>query len=422
MNVKYWGLAFGAAAAGVFAASSAAAQVTADAMLQGRPTEQIKAAASVQVEHDSNVARASDAQAAALGVTPEDTTYAPVVSVDIIKPIGRQAVFLQGSASYLFHQNNKQLNSAQINLAGGGAGHVAHCGISLDGGYFQGRSQLEQVQAATTNVNNVLEVKRADFSLTCEVSGALGFVVNAGYTQGDNSLPQVAVSDYRSTTVSGGIVYGRPSVNSIELLAGYTHTDTPNTIAKTIGSDGYEQQNIGIQLSRHVGARIEATATVNYSRVNLLTPENPILPPGPTGGDNKGFTYSANVDYRVTSRLDLHATAARQFHPTQLIGSTYELSTNYLVRADYKLGARLNVEVGADQLENSGQASAQAELISAVPTLTDSTVKGIFASVRYQQSSRISLVLDARHEHRTANLSQFEYTSNRVGLSLAVAY
>jgi hypothetical protein len=140
--------------------------------------------------------------------------------------------------------------------------------------------------------------------------------------------------------------------------------------------------------------------------------------PGPAPNFSTGPTYTSRIDYRASSRLQFHGSFNRQIVPTQLIGSPYEVQTLYALRADYKLGSRIQIGAGADLTRDAGQSDA----ILAAISLTNSEIKGIFASVRYQQSPRIYVVLDARHESRTANLPQFEYTSDRVGLSLAVSY
>jgi hypothetical protein len=416
--VKYLGLAGCGLVVAAFTASPAAAQITADNMVAGAPPRTVHVEGAIKAEYDSNVARSSPQAAALLGITPADTTYAPTLNVNIVDPIGREAVFLQGSAGYLFHQRNRQLDSEQINLTGGFGARLGRCGSVLSGGFFRGRSQLEQI-AAVTNVENILEVKRASLGVTCSNGSGLGLTFATSYDRGDNSLPQVAVSDFRSTSFSGGLLYGNPSRGAVELLGSYTRTETPNTMFPTLGSDGYENQSIGLNFTRRAGGKIQLNATINYSKVNLLTPSNAVLPPVLPSRSPTGLTYISAIDYRASSRLSFHGSFNRQIQPTLLIGSAYEIQTHYAANVDYKLGSRIQIGAGADFGKDAGQAVAAA---AAATTLTNSEIKGIFASVRYQQSPRLYLVLDARHETRTANLPQFEYTSDRVGLSLAVSY
>jgi hypothetical protein len=416
--VKYWGLVGFGVIAAASTASSAVAQVTADSMIAGTLARSMHADASMRAEYDSNIARTSPQAASLLGLREDDISYAPTLNLNIVDPIGRQAVFLQGSVGYQFHQYNRQLDSEQINLSGGAGASVGRCGSVLSGGFFRGRSQQEQL-GVVVNVENILEVKRASLGITCATPAGLGLVFSTSYDQGDNSLPQVAMSDFRSTSVSGGIMYGRPSTGSVQLLASYTRTDTPNTVFPAIGSDGYENESVGVTFSRRAGGKIELNASVNYSKVNLLTPANPILVPGSPSSSSAGLTYTSSIDYRASSRLQFHGSFNRQITPTLLAGSPYEIQTLYAVRGDYRLGSRILIGAGADLGRDSGQANVAA---LAATTLTNSEVKGIFASVRYQQSPRIFVVLDARHESRTANLPQFEYTSDRVGLALGISY
>jgi hypothetical protein len=226
----------------------------------------------------------------------------------------------------------------------------------------------------------------------------------------------VAVNDYRETGVKAGIRYGRASIGTISLFGGYTRSDTPDHPVGYVGSEGYEEQTAGVTVERRIGARIQAAVTVNYFNVDLLTPSDVTAAAGASDHFD-GVGYSGVVDYRVTGRLALHATLQRSVQPTLLIGRPVEIDTGYSAHVDYRIGSRIFTTLGADHNESDTH-SVPSDFADSV--LTKATIKGFFGSVRYQFSDRLSVTLDARNETRNANLSQYNYTNNRIGLAVAV--
>lgn len=422
--MKYRGWACCGLVAVAFGASPALAQVTADSMSAGSQERLLDIRGEFRIDHNSNALRASPEQTALRGLTPEDTTYEPSVSVDIVQPIGRQALFLRGTAGYLFHQNNTPLDTDRFNLVGGVGANVGHCGAVASGNYFRGRGDVAQAAALDgpqspvgIDIRNILEVTGASAQVTCSTSTGIALVLGGSYDRGDNSLPQTEVSDYRTKSATAALRYGRAS-SSVALTAGYTRTETPNTLFPTIGSEGYEQTTYGVQVTRRVGGRIEASGSIGYATVDLLSPAITFPTPIPVKRSSNYTTYLGTVDFRASSRLSFSAAASREVTPTLLAGSSYQISTRYNARATYHLGSRISVDVGGDQNKLTARGSA----LPGALTLTNSQIKGIFGSVRYQQSERLSLVLDARHERQTANIPQLEYSNDRVGLALAVSF
>ena len=95
----------------------------------------------------------------------------------------------------------------------------------LSGGFFRGRSQLEQI-AAVTNVRNILEVKRASLGVTCSTGSGLGLTFSSSYKVAVTAaneggpgrvdeylLTTPALSGPVQATTSGGVILlnGQPS-------------------------------------------------------------------------------------------------------------------------------------------------------------------------------------------------------------------
>jgi len=424
--VKQAGLFIGGIAAALAAASPVSAQVTPDTMVGSSQAKTVKLDFNVRADHDSNILKMQPGAPGTEGLRPEDTTYTPSVDLNLVAPVGRQALFLNGEVGYVFHQNNKRLDTSRIDLTGGLGLHAQRCGATVSADYFRGRSAFELPALNSvlsgvllTDVRNILDVESVNAGVTCSTPVGLGVFLTGSESRASNSEPTIAVSDYRKSMVSGGLRYGRPSSGSVSLVTSFTHTETPKRIIPGPGDEGYDETTVGLSFDRRVGGRIQANAAVSYFALDLLTSGRAPVSPAATSDHSSGITYSGGVDYRASSRLQFNATFQRSVQPTILPGSPYQLLTGYTVGARYKIGTRIFTNVGADW--NKIEAPAIVSPLFA-PTLTNSRLKGIFGQVRYQLNKRLSVSVDARQEQRRANLPQFDYTSRQVGLVLAVSY
>lgn len=405
------GLAFAAVAA----SSSAEAQVTSQAMVAGRQVRTVKVRAGAEAEYDTNIAKTNKAQATILGLTLEDVTYTPSLNVNLIMPVGRQAVFLQGAASYLFHQNNKQLDHDSFNVAGGVGNSLGPCGTVLTGAYQRGRSQLSD-RALVVDVQSITETKTAAFGLTCSRPSGLGVVANGSLQRGSNTGSTVAIGEFETESVSGGFSYGRPSSGSISVQGNYARTKYPQQAGAMAKGLGYETKGVSVHVERRLGARIQLGGTVGYTEATPLSPPPVTVPPTPS--KFSGISYLGDASYRASSRLQANATFSRQISPSLIAGRSFEIQSAYSLGVDYKIGSRISTRLAAQQTESTSRGGAP----TIATTLTNSRVRSVLASVRYRQSDRLSFVLNAAHEQRTANDPRFGYTGDRVGLTADVSF
>lgn len=411
-------MALGVLLAAVAGVSEAQAQVSADSMVAGRPTRQVEFKAQGKVEYDTNIARSNEAGAIRQGVSPSDTIYSPSLIASAVMPVGQQAVFLQANASYLFHDKNKQLDHSRINAAGGLGGRLGPCGATVTGAYARGRSELED-RTLTSRVQNIATVKSLSVGATCIRPPGIGVLVNVQRDWGSNSLAITQMNNYETTSGTAGVIFGKPTTGSISLIGNYSKTEYNDRPTLTGETPGFETYGGGFRFQRNLGARIQGTATLTYSHVETLTAL--VAPPVPPGGtplpdpqtEFNGLTYSAGVSFRVSSRLKTEATFDRRISPTLIGGKTYELQTNYTLRADYRIGSRFLVGVGAAQRESESRGGVSTD----PTTLTDSRTRTVQGSLRYRQNDRLSFALNAQAERRKADNSDFNYNGERYGLA-----
>jgi hypothetical protein len=363
--------------------------------------------AQATVEHDTNVARASDAQAALRGISPADTIFTPSVNLDYTAPIGRQSVFARGSAGYAFYDKNTDLNRERLDFTGGGIFGVGPCLTTLQGQYTRGLRHLED-SILEADVKNIQENKTLSANTACSRPTGFGVTFSGSKGWTENSLATVVDADYETISLGAGITYSRPAIGTITGFTSYNKTEYPNRIL----SSGYELTSYGLTFDRQLGARIQGSVTLAYTTVDQLDSA------GFGGGSYSSNTYGGNLSYRASSRLLLQASFNRSITPSTGLGQSFDVATNYGLTGDYDLGSRIRLSLGAQQVERE----AEGIIVVSPLQITSSKTKIFYGAVKYSQSERLSFTLKAAREERDANVPQFDYTSDSIGLSANVTF
>lgn len=365
---------------------------------------------SADVEYQSNVNRSSKAQAALQGVSRSDTIFTPGATVELLVPVGRQVLFLDGSAGYSFYNRNDQFDRERLDFTGGVRGSVGRCLATLSGAYSRGLNQIDD-PLLIDRVDNVRERKTAGIDVACSTGSGIGVVAGASREQTENDLSFLAPADSETNSYNLGLTYARPALGKLTGFGNYQDTSYPN---RPIGG-GYELTSLGLTYERQLGARIQGTGTIAYTRVK---PQGLQAVPTQSQDIFNNPTYSFSLSYRASDRLSAMATFDRAVSPSSNLGGTYDLSSAYRLSGTYKLGSRISFGLGGSWVEREAGAGA----VGLPLVFTESTTKTIFGSVRYQQSKRWGLVLSATRDERETNTPQFSYTNNLVSLRTDVTF
>lgn len=360
--------------------------------------------AGAAVEHHSNVARTDEAAAQLRGITQEDTIFTPTAAVDILVPVGRQALFLTGSVGYSFYEKNDQLNRERVDLSGGARGRAGPCMVEFRGGYARGVAQVMDPQLA--NVENVLETEQLALDVICSRQTGLGLTGAVSQEWGSNELALYKANDYERTAYRAGVMYSRPTFGTATVFASRETSEYPNRIG---GGGGYDVDSLGVSYERQLGARIQGVLSFSYSKVQ----ETGVF----AGEDSETTTYAGSLSYRASNRLRFRGEFDRSVNPSSAIGGGYDLNTSYRLSGEYDLGSRITLGLAGGQAE--GEARGGVPIPGA---LRDSTVSSVVATARYKQSERVGFLLSVGRDERTANAPQYEYTDNYVGLSADVRF
>lgn len=397
--VRYWVATV--ALVGVVGGSSAAAQETRrlDIGLRG------------VILHDSNIARSDATLAAQRGIKPEDVVFTPSLTFDLLLPISRQSFFLTGTAGYDFHQENDRLDSERLTVNSGFNARFGRCNGVIAGGYSRSQSDLQDL--TLVNPENIREVTSADISLGCSRATGLGGQLSLGQEWGKNSNLLQKQSNYETTSGQASITYARPRLGTLTFFAQRQRTEFDDVVG-TISKAGYDLTAYGASFDRRLGARIQGTLSVSYSKVDPLNST-----PAAASSDYTGMTYGADFSFKATDRLEALLTYERSIVPSARIGKLYDIEEDARIEARYQLGSRFQIGLGGQLLDVESEGTT---LPATGLLLTDSRTKIAFGSLTFKQSQRTSLRLDVSREEREANSPIYEYSTTRVAVTADVAF
>lgn len=399
--MDYGKIAVGALLAACAAASPAAAQA---------PSQERKLDFRLRahVEHDTNVSRTSETLATTRGIDPSDTILTPSAVVDFQIPVGRNSAFLRGSAGYSFYDKNDQLDRERLDGTGGVNVSLGPCFTTASGAYSRGVNKLED-PVLVDLAENIQESKTLSLDVKCARETGIGAVVGVSKNWTDSDLALLNESDYERTTMMAGIAYTRPALGSLTVFVSKQETDYVNRLT----DDGFDLTAVGLTYTRRLGARIEGEITAAYTTAD----ERNGLVAGGGRNDLETTTYSASVSYRASSRLKMQALVDRSVMPSTGVGQSYDVAEGYRFNADYQIGSRITVGVGAGRVNRESEGASLPLL-----ALTTSEMTTYYGTIRYRQSERISLVLNAGRDERTTNAPQFDYTADRIGVAVEATF
>lgn len=363
---------------------------------------------SLGVLRDTNVARSSEAFALTRGVEREDTILTPSASIDWTQPIGRSSVFARGSVGYRIYDKNTDLNREVADIQGGFGTRVGPCQGSAVASFSRRQRDLEDL--AIPNPKAIQDTTGVNLQTVCGLTAGLGVSLGAGQIWGESSGAADTV-DYETQSVSAGLVYRRSTLGEAQVFISHAETEYSNALVPATTS-GYEVESIGASYSRKVGSRLKGSVSASQTEVNSTSAV------AGAGSNYSGLNYAVQVDYQPTSRLSLGLLWDRSVKPSVQVGRLYSLREGVALNASYKLGTRFTYSLGVRRRDNTSRGS----LFAAVPSLAKSRSDEWNTGLRFQQSDRLSFVLDASHTKYDANDPLFDYSATRVGLTTSVSF
>jgi hypothetical protein len=363
----------------------------------------------LDASYDSNVAR-RQTSFGPRPIEPHDEIFRPSLLMNVEKAIGRESLFLTGSAGYDFYRQNSFLNRENIRLEGGGSAPVGPCKTTLSGAFARYQTDLANLAVIVPNAESHETVAaEGDCAQVIGVSPEL--TVTQSWVQ--NSAIVEKPLDRREFAVSGGLNYDRPALGQVSVFGSYQHAIFPYSFGVAgLGSQpyGYNAYSGGVRYTRQLGARIQGVVSIQYQDLQAIVP-------GASGF--KGVAYSADVTYRASGKLQTRFVFSRQNVPSDRVGATFVTEDVYSGNASYQVGARMKLILGVSRRDDSyGALAVGAPLLFA----QNESVTEVDGALNYDMSRKITLALYAKHETRDTEVALYNYSSTRVGLQLLAKF
>lgn len=369
------------------------------------PQREISIQAVSRVEYDSNVLRTSRAAAATRGLEADDIRWSPSLDLNILYPVGRNSLYLNGSIGYRFHRNNDQLDRERIDLNGGGVAQLAGCQTSVDLIYSRGLSDLADLVGGPT-LTNTEERRSGSVNVSC--GGTIGLRPGVGYTRNEveNSAVARQGTNYASDTYTASLAYVRPTFGELSLYGTYLDGRYPNRAAAgplPVG-DGVEIYNFGASYQRQIGARLRGVVSGGYTKVK---------PRLATTADFSGVSYSGDITW-TGERANVMLAFGRSAEQSNLIAITYAITTRFSIDTEYAFNERMRAEVGAYQVKRNFESSL---LTPANLVRPDDRTRGAYVGATWSAVRRVSFNLRVLREERETGVALFDYRHTQVALT-----
>lgn len=327
----------------------------------------------------------------------DNLSMAPRLTLDYSRQLARQRIFANGYAGYVWNDRFRFLNRQDIALIGGADVRVGpKCRATIQGGFFQAQSDLEDLGVVISNVATT-----QDYSINASCPRPAGFypLASAGYFKVDNQRRQ----ERNQNTVDGrvGIGYSRPSLGTAQLFGAFSTIRRARVLTTPEGPirDVTQVRSAGLRLARDVGTRIKASAEVGYTSAD---------PASPQASPFSGITYAIDASYTPISRFVLSAGYGRS------VSARGNLGTSYILRRQADFSARLTVSrktsFGAGVQLSERDYRGEDPLFLAQPRGSDTQLTAQ-ADVRYRLAQPITLELATRYRQRTAENDFYDYDS-----------
>lgn len=392
-------LAFGAALAyGNVAAAQAAS---------GGATDRFVLDARARATYDSNVAGGDELVAAIRRLRQADTIYTLGATASFRLPSAKRSLFLTASADFDRHQKNSTLDADNYAITAGGDTRVGPCGLSAAASYSH---RLALIQDLTVPVaKNIVDQETLNGGVTCG-RGGIFVGLNGGVDKLSNQSGADAVFiDSTTRTVAASVGYQNNNLGSVSLVGSYSQIDYDEPPGPIVAaSSSVDEASIGVNYSRKIGNRLSGNAGVNYSWIQ------------PNGISDTSSSIGANIDlsYRATPRLNLTLGYTLSNQASTAADASYVRTGAFHLSGDYRLNSRVSLQASVTKSRDDYR-GGQALSVLQIRKSDDWSVSG-GGSVKIGRN--VSLTFDASHNDRKADLSQFNYRSDRVSVGITGSF
>jgi hypothetical protein len=392
----------GLAAVAAFGAGHARAQA-----LGGGDEQRMDIGIGVHGYYDSDSVRGQNVLNARPDAQRQDFITEPNITEDIVAPIGRQSVFLNGSLGYRLYTHNSFLNRENIHVSGGfRVQPLRGCSATITGNYVQQQSELYDIIDGF-DPRNVEKIGGAGADISCQSASGLTPGLSYRRTRATNSSIIRKANEYVSDNYTASLGYSRPNLGTISLYASYNDARYPRRRFFMPGfpADGTQVYSGGLSYERAIGTRLTGSVSVGYTTVN---------PRLPGVKDFKGANWDAALAYDSRNRIRANLSFSRSVEQSNLLGDSYGVRTGLNLTGEYAFSDRIRLTAGGAYVRRRSEQSPLYQL----PNFNsrDRTVS-VYSKLAVGNVGPVAIVFEAAREHRKSVVPVYNYGSTRFGVS-----
>ncbi len=365
--------------------------------------------ASVEVRHDSNVARADPIRAATRGLVQSDQHATVGTELNIARSLGRNTLQLTAFTGYTFYRHNKQLNSERLSFDGAVGLNAGPCSLQLKPRFERKQSELSSIAIVnapgTDSVQNVQTTQSYGSELRCGRSIGLGALALYEHARGNNSNPLRKISNNRSDRIGFGAGYSHPIIGQFKLLAERQKVKYPQRVNIGFGGlTGYELKQVQLTASRDIGVVLVADGSVAYNHLR------------PAMSDAAGFdglAWKIGLSATPTNSLRVRLDFSKALNPSLGSDALYSRDRELSGSLTYQLSPRTAVSLSASRSKHAYEGASG----SVGPLLSNDRLDQYTLGLQFNPSNRLRFRLQAGRELRNANGTMYDYRNSFVALN-----
>ncbi len=372
------------------------------------PTARTDISVSAAGTYEDNVQRTNKAFPSPFLPSRSDYKFTPSVVVDVTRPIGRQSVFLTGSAGYDFYKRNKRLERERIALTGGADLQFAGCTQRVALGIARSQSDLNDfVSIAPVDTRNAQT--RATASLATRCGDMLGLTPGFTYDfeKTTNSAAIREISNFNSHQVGASLGYSNPTIGEVSLYASYRRGSYPKRIP-LFGSQLGEKIDVytgGVRLTREIGTRLRGSVNLGFTKVN---PANPLTP------SFKGASYGADLTWTGSDTIQTKLAIGRAVNQSSLLDVSYSIDDSYSLTNNIAVGQAVKLRLGGSIVKRRFRDSPT---FGANPLGGDDRLRQLFGGITYRPPGRVTFGFDVTGATRRSQIARYDYSYASATLS-----
>jgi hypothetical protein len=353
------------------------------------------------VAYDSNVSGGNTTVAALRQLVPEDVTYTVGTTVAFQLPSSRQTLFVDGGVDIQRHQNNSILNGEDYRISAGLSERLGLCSGTGIVGYTRRQSLIQDLAVAASR--NIQSDDTANVDVVCG-RRAIFVEVSGTYSKVTNDATQSGFVDSTTQGTSASVGYKSQTLGDISFFGQYSTIDYMANLLLGATQPPVTQYGAGLKYSRKIGLRLSGTAGVSYNRIEG----------GVARTSSDGLNANASLAYRLTSRTQFTLDYTLGNSASPLTNTSYVRTEVLQLTGSYSLTSRVSFSVAASRSLQDYRGVQDV----AVLQLRESTTDQLNGSVDVKVGRKASVSFSVTHTNRDADISQFNYSDDRVAVTL----